>query len=121
MLPPPAGCVSEGRGRALASQFRAVLSAGIHPAGCLCAGGMFAPQLTAAGLEEDVLDYLEPKYDGALLTLLETRRAQRLSPFSVWLRDLDEVALPASDRARLLTDLQAIFNSFSAVSRFVCD
>ena len=116
---------TERRGDRLARQFRAVLSAGIHPPGCLCSGGMFAPQLTASGLEEDVLDYLEPRYEGALLALLESRRAQRDAGFSEWLRKLDDATLPEADRTRLMDDLQTVFDSFDAVanpaSRFVCD
>jgi hypothetical protein len=120
MTPP-----TDPTGDSLARQFRTILSAGIHPAGCLCGGGLFAPQLTAANLEEDVLDYLEPRYDGALRTLLETRRETRTIAFPDWLRKLDSAEIGEPDRQRIKTDLKTIFDSFSEVtnpaSRFVCD
>ncbi len=125
MSSPPMTPPTERRGDALARQFRAVLSAGIHPPGCLCGGGMFAPQLTAASLEEDVLDYLEPRYDGALLALIETRRGNRDVGFSAWLRGLDAAELSKADRLRIMDDLGAVFDSFREVvepaSRFVCE
>jgi len=118
------------RARHLATAFQAALAAGIHPSGCFC-GGMFRASIDAASLEQDVLDYLVPRYEqngpAPVADLLRTRQdAPGTRRFTEWLRRLPEAGLADVELDQLINDLESLLDSFvvaaqpEGASRFSC-
>ena len=118
------------RARRLATAFQAALAAGIHPSGCFC-GGMFRASIDAASLEQDVLDYLVPRYEehgpAPIASLLRARQDQPdQRRFTEWLRHLPQAGLSDAELEQLTNDLESLLDSFVVAaqpaggSRFAC-
>lgn len=94
--------------------WRTALSTAWHGASCSCHGGGAPVVLSAAALEEDLLDYLLPRYRKENLSELVTTLEQRQSAlaersFLAWLQ---QTKLAEQARQRLLADVEASLASF---------
>lgn len=109
-------------GRA-AQLWQRALSSPLHSPFCACLG-IAGASLGPAALEEDLLDFLEPRYgaEPCVLTLLRARRTAMGEPFALWLRHAGD-ALPEAQRERLAADITTVLESIveaSSGSRFSC-
>ena len=106
----------------IAELWRGALSAGLHGSGCACGIGMMS--LSAADLEEDLLDFLSDRYPDerapALARALAARRHDRTSSFPTWI-DALQSTLGAGDWTALDRDVRSVLNSATAPgSGFIC-
>jgi len=103
-------------------------SAASHPAGCMCRG-VLMPSIDPRMLEDDILDYLQTRYEDVghtrLSAVIEGRRGQlmvsgRVQRFEEWLPSLE--GLPPEDRDIILDDLERSLQSFEPLDRggFAC-
>ena len=106
----------------IAELWRGTLSAGLHGSGCACGVGMVS--LSAADLEEDLLDFLSDRYPAerapALAAALAARRHDRTTSFPIWMGALRST-LGSGDWAALEQDVRSVLNSATAPgSGFIC-
>ena len=109
-------------GRA-AQLWQRALSSPLHSPFCACLG-IAATSLGPLALEEDLLDFLEPRYgaEPSVLALLHARRAAAAEPFALWLRHAAQT-LPEAQQERLAADITTVLESIveaSSGSRFSC-
>jgi len=102
-----------------------VLANSIHSPFCSCRGpgGM---SFDADMIEQDLIDYLEPRYrtEGwtQLADILDRRAMEPRSGFVDWLREVSS-SMPGQDRMRLIDDIIATLSSMSEASSgsgFLC-
>jgi hypothetical protein len=74
--------------------WHAALATPLHGTHCSCAGGAHAHALTAQELEDELLDYLIPRYaaDADIGAALHARRNSRRGAFAGWLQTLPQDA-----------------------------
>jgi hypothetical protein len=106
-LPPPSF-------EAIEDLWQAALATALHGTQCSCAGGAHAHVLTANELEEELLDFLIPRYaaDKGIVTALNARRNSRRGSFVDFLH-----ALPKNNADQLISDVEKTLRSLIGKNR----
>jgi hypothetical protein len=106
-LPPPSF-------EAIEDLWQAALATALHGTQCSCAGGAHAHVLTANELEEELLDFLVPRYlaDKGIVTELLERRNSRHQSFVNWLH-----TLPKDSADQLISDVEQTLKSLVGLNR----
>jgi hypothetical protein len=96
-----------------------------HDPGCGC-GGMMVPAPDPRAIEDDLLAYLDTRYESEGRTDLAASIERRIQahaengsapPFETWLVGLANEPLGPDDRTRLIADLHRFLESLAGASR----
>jgi hypothetical protein len=114
------GRAREGDVQSIGELWRGALSVGLHGAGCACTTGAIV--LTAADLEEDLLDFLAARHsdDPILAGVFGARRKDRTTSFPVWMIGL-QPTLDIAQWTALERDVRLVLDSATGASgSFLC-